>query len=378
MKNILLTLTVFTIIISCQKTTVKTASLENLNNQKTTLTNKIDSLNKELKIVEIELEKLDTSKKLQIVTTIPVKNQVFKHFIEIQGVVKADKNIEIRPELGGTVKAIFVKEGQKVKAGQILVQLDDTSIINNINELKTQLSLATTTFERQQRLWNQKIGSEMQYLQAKAQKESIQNSITTLKTQAHKMKIVAPFSGIADEVFSKKGELTNPQFAVVRLINLDKVYIEADVTETFLPVIKVGAETLVHFSSINKNVTSEISNVGNYINPDNRSFKTKINLSNKDQTIKPNLLADLKILDFKQEGIIIPANLVQQDQNGENFVYIIQKENTETIVKKKPVQILKEYNLEVYINSGLAENDILVNSGARLVKNGDAVKINNN
>ncbi len=193
MKNILLTLTVFTIIISCQKTTVKTASLENLNNQKTTLTNKIDSLNKELKIVEIELEKLDTSKKLQIVTTIPVKNQVFKHFIEIQGVVKADKNIEIRPELGGTVKAIFVKEGQKVKAGQILVQLDDTSIINNINELKTQLSLATTTFERQQRLWNQKIGSEMQYLQVKAQKESIQNSITTLKTQAHKMKIVAPF-----------------------------------------------------------------------------------------------------------------------------------------------------------------------------------------
>lgn len=378
MKNILLLLTVFTIILSCQKTAVKTASLENLNNKKTTLTNKIDSLNKELKTIEIELAKLDTSKKLQIVTTIPVKNQVFKHFIEIQGVVKADKNIEIRPELGGTVKAIFVKEGEKVKAGQTLIQLDDISLINNINELKTQLSLATTTFERQQRLWNQKIGSEMQYLQAKAQKESIQNSITTLKAQAHKMKIIAPFSGIVDEVFPKKGELTNPQFAVVRLINLDNVYIEADVTETFLPVIKVGTETMVHFSSINKNITSEISHVGNYINPDNRSFKTKINLSNKDQTIKPNLLADLKILDFKQEGIIIPANLVQQDQNGENFVYAIQKENTETIVKKKPVQISKEYNLEVYINSGLAENDILVNSGARLVKNGDAVKIKNN
>jgi membrane fusion protein, multidrug efflux system len=377
MKKLIYLFIASTIALSCGQEK-ENNTLTNLNTQKTDLVGKIDSLTKQLKTIEAQISKLDTSKKLQIVTALPVRKDVFKHYVEIQGVVKADKNIEIRPELGGTVSTIYVQEGQKVKAGQLLVQLDDTSIKNSIDELNTQLTLAKTTFERQQRLWNQQIGSEMQFLQAKAQKESLENSLATLKTQARKMTIIAPFNGIVDEIFPKKGELTNPQSAVVRLINLEKVYVEADVTETYLPVIKVGTEAVINFPSLQKNIISKVAQTGNFINPDNRSFKTRINIPNKDQSIKPNLLAGLKVLDFEVNGIIIPSTIIQQDQNGNDYVFIIHTENDEHKVVKKIITVKKEYNQEVFISDGLTETDILVNKGARLVKAGDIVKISNN
>lgn len=374
MKKIIALFITLIFIIACGDGTQK-SSLEELNIQKTAIIAKMDSLNTELQKVEKQISKIDTNKKLHVITVLPVKNEIFKHFIEIQGVVQADKNIEIRPELGGTVKAIYVKEGQQVNAGQVLLQLDDSSIKNNIDELNTQLSLANTTFERQKRLWEQKIGSEMQFLQAKAQKEGLENNLVSLKTQSSKMRITAPFSGIVDEIFPRNGELTNPQMPVVRLLNLDNVYVEADITETYLPVIKIGTETMLFFPSINKEMTSEISQVGNYINPNNRSFKTRINIANKDQTIKPNLLADLKILDFQIEGITIPSTLVQKDQQGNTYVFTIKNENDETIVVKSLITVENEYNNQVYISEGLTENDQLVNAGARIVKAGDLVNI---
>jgi RND family efflux transporter MFP subunit len=375
MKNISILIISLATLISCGDE-VKKTSISDLNSQKNSLITQIDSLNKQLKIVENQLSKLDTTQKLHVVTILPVKNELFKHYIDIQGVVKADKNIEIRPELGGTVTAIYVKEGQKVAAGQTLIQLDDAALKNNIAELTTQLNLAKTTFERQERLWNQKIGSEMQYLQAKAQKESLESNLASLKTQARKMKIIAPFSGIVDDVFPKVGELTSPQTATVRLINLDNVYIEADVTETYLPVVKIGTETILNFPSIGKEISAAITQIGNYINPDNRSFKTRINITNKDNSIKPNLLANLKIVDFKEEGIIIPSTLVQKDQQGNDYVFTLNSTNGENLVEKKLIKILKEYNNEVFITEGLTATDTLINKGARIVKAGDIVKIN--
>ena len=377
MKKIVSLFIVVTLMFSCGEK-IEDSSLKELNKQKSSLLNKIDSLNKDLKHIEKQISKLDTNKKLQIVTSLPVKKGLFKHYLEIQGIVQVDKNIEIRPELGGIIKAVFVKEGQRVKAGHILIQLDDTEIKNAIDELSTLLALAKATFERQERLWKQKIGSEIQYLQTKTQKERLDNNLARLKTQARKMKISAPFSGIIDEIFLKTGELTNPQTPVVRLINLDKVYVEADVTETYLPVIKIGTEVIVNFPSINKEIKSKIALIGNYINPNNRSFRTQINLLNKDQSIKPNLLANLKILDFEATGLIIPSTLVQQDQNGNDYVYIITSVNNENKIVKKLISIEKEYNHEVFVSVGLTENDILVNAGTRLVKAGDIVKINNN
>ena len=374
MKKYIILIIATIVTISCEEETKK-SSLEELNAQRLIIVNQLDSLNTKLKALESEITKIDPNKKHPIVTAFAVKNDVFKHYIEIQGVVQADKNIEIRPELGGTVNSILVKEGQKVSVGQLLIQLDDSSIKNNIDELNTQLNLAKTTFERQERLWNQKIGSEMQYLQAKAQKESLENNLASIKTQARKMKITAPFSGIVDVIYPKNGELTNPQMPVIRLINLDKVYVEADITESYLPVIKVGTEAVLNFPSINKEITSEIAQIGHYINPDNRSFKTRINISNKDQSIKPNLLADLKILDFEATGIIIPSNLVQQDQTGADYVYIIKNEDGQNKIVKSLITITNEYQHNVFVTEGIAENDVLANAGARLIKEGDIVEI---
>jgi len=361
------------LISSCKEKAEVSTNIQTLQTQKIDLKKQIDSLSSELKELEIQLAKLDTSKKYALVTTRPVEAKNFKHYVNIQGVVKADKNIELKPELGGTVKAIYVKEGSFITAGQTIMQLDDSTIQNSISELNTQLNLAKTTFERQQRLWDQKIGSEMQYLQAKAQKEGLENNLNSLYTQSQKMKVKAPFSGIVDEIFPKKGELTSPQMPIARLMNLDKVYIEADLTERYLPIVNQGSEVILNFPSIHKEINSKISQISNYINPDNRSFKVKINISNSDKKIKPNLLADLKIVDFDKDGIIIPSTLVQQDQNGNDFVYVIETRNNEQKAIKKLLTIEKEYNNEVFVAEGLSKNDILIDQGARMIKNDEIV-----
>jgi len=378
MKKTIIYIFIFLVIFSCKKEENQIpGSLEELQDQKTSVINQIDSLNNILKNIEMLISKADTKSNYQFVTTINPKKDDFKHYIEIQGVVKADKNIEIRPEIGGTIKNIYVKEGQKVVRGQVLIQLDDSSIQDNIAELNTQLNLAKTTFERQQRLWDQKIGSEMQYLQAKTQFESLENNKTALVNQAAKMKIKAPFSGIIDEIFPKNGELVSSQLTVVRLVNLDQVYLEADVTETYLPYIKKGNEALINFPSIHTEMKSEIAQVGNIINPNNRSFKTKINLKNKNDLIKPNLLADIKIKDFAENGIVIPTSLIQKDKDGNSFIFLIHSNNADFKVSKKIIKVSKEYDQKSLITEGLEVNDTIVNKGSRIVKDGELVKIIN-
>lgn len=376
MKKLIFLVFITTLLISCKQKS-ETTNLDALNQQKTILVRQLDSLTTILKDIETNITKLDSAQKITYITALPVKNDIFKHYVEIQGVVQTDKNIEIHPELGGYVTKIYIKEGQPVNAGQIIMQLDDSAIQNSIAEVKTQLTLATTTFDRQQRLWNQKIGSEIQYLQAKTQKESLEDNLASLKTQAQKMKITAPFSGIVDELFPNVGELTSPLAPVVRLVNLNTMFVEAEVTEAYLPILKTGLPVIVNFPSINVIINSKISQISNYINPNNRSFKIKIAIPNKNYTIKPNLLADLKILDFQQKGTIIPSTLVQQDIKGANFVYTLKTENQQKIVVRKEVEYGKEYNHELFITKGLTANDTLVNEGARIVKNGEIVKISN-
>jgi len=306
-----------------------------------------------------------------------IKQEKLPIFYRAIGTVVSDNRVDITSRVTGFIKEILVKEGQKVVRGQVLIQLDDSSIQDNIAELNTQLNLAKTTFERQQRLWDQKIGSEMQYLQAKTQFESLENNKTALVNQAAKMKIKAPFSGIIDEIFPKNGELVSSQLTVVRLVNLDQVYLEADVTETYLPYIKKGNEALINFPSIHTEMKSEIAQVGNIINPNNRSFKTKINLKNKNDLIKPNLLADIKIKDFAENGIVIPTSLIQKDKDGNSFIFLIHSNNADFKVSKKIIKVSKEYDQKSLITEGLEVNDTIVNKGSRIVKDGELVKIIN-
>ncbi len=375
MKKTLSLILLILTLISCNKTQQHTSSVNDLKDQKAAIEIRIDSLNKILKEIDKELMKMDSGSRHLLVTTIAPKKDLFKHYIELQGVVKADKNIEIRPEIGGTITNIYVKEGQRVNKGRILIQLDDDAIQDNIDKINTQLTLAKTTYERQKRLWDQKIGSEMQFLQAKTQYESLLKNKKALLTQADKMKIKAPFSGIVDEIFPRKGELASPQLPVIRLVNLDQVYVEADVTETYLPYIKIGNEVLVKFPSINSEVKSTISQVGNVINPNNRSFKTKILIKNKDRLIKPNLLADIRIVDFQKNGITIPSNLIQKDKEGKTFVFTVLNDNDTHKAHKTIVKVENEYDHHSLISKGLKENDIIINKGSLIVKDGDLIEI---
>ena len=374
MKSIF-TLSLLLLVLGCNNATKESQSVTDLKIQKTDLVNQLNNISNKLKSVERAILDLDTLKRLVSVTSFKAEEKTFNHYIEVQGVVKADKAIELRAEIGGTLTAVLIKQGQKVTKGQVLATLESSVIDNSVLQLKTQLDLATTTYERQARLWEQKIGSEIQFLQIKSQKEGLENSLNSLKAQARKMKIIAPFSGTIDQVFAKTGELISPTAPILRLVNLDNVYIESEVTETYLKSISKGSKALLNFTSIDTYLEASITQVGNFINPSNRSFRTRIDIKNINNELKANLLADIKINDFSATGIVIPSKIIQKDRNGKTFVYTLEAEEANYKVIKTFVRDSNSYNNFSYISEGLNSKSTLVDKGARLVKNGDIVKL---
>ena len=361
------------LMLCCGKTSKQSASLLELNHNKRDLIQQIDSLSSLLKSVELNISKLDTNKRLTRVTAMKSEEKMFQHFIEVQGSVEADQSVELYPESSGNITKIFVREGQSISKGHPLVQIDNSILESSKVELQTQLDLATTTFERQKRLWDQNIGSEMQYLQAKAKKEGLENSLESLKSQAKKLKITAPFSGTVDEIFVKTGGLANPMFPALRLINLNQIHVESEVTETYLKYIKKGTEVELYFPSIDKKINTKVDQVGNYINPNNRSFKVRINVNNTDGTLKANLLAEVKISDFKEVGIVIPSNLIQKDRMNKPFVYSLVKEDKFYRVKKSYIIEKISYENESFISEGLEADALIVDKGSQLVKEDETV-----
>lgn len=374
MKTIF-TLSLLLLVLGCNNATKESQSVTDLKIQKMDLVNQLNNISNKLKSVERAILDLDTLKRLVSVTSFKAEEKTFNHYIEVQGVVKADKAIELRGEMGGTLTAVLIKQGQKVTKGQVLATLESSVIDNSVLQIKTQLDLATTTYERQARLWEQNIGSEIQFLQIKSQKEGLENSLNSLKAQARKMKIIAPFSGTIDQVFAKTGELISPTAPILRLVNLDNVYIESEVTETYLKSISKGSKALLNFTSIDTYLEASITQVGNFINPSNRSFRTRIDIKNINNELKANLLADIKINDFSATGIVIPSKIIQKDRNGKTFVYTLEAEEANYKVIKTFVRDSNSYNNFSYISEGLNSKSTLVDKGARLVKNGDIVKL---
>jgi RND family efflux transporter MFP subunit len=375
MRHLGIFIFIITIFWSCNSSDKKSTSLESLEAKKERIITQLDSLTAELKLVDESLSKQTEKQDHQIVTVLKATSKNFKHYIEVYGNVVAEKNIEIKPEMGGTITHIYVKEGQNVSKGQLLMQLDASAINTSIDELKTRLELATTAFERQERLWKQQIGSEMQFLQAKNQKESLEKSIKSLQVQAQKMRIAAPFDGVVDYIFPKVGELASPQNPLIRLVNLKSLYLEADVTESYLVDVKKGTPVQIIFSSINKELTAKISSVGNFINPENRSFKIRIDLPSIDKTLKPNLFANININDFEHSGIVLPLQVLQKDKDNDFYVYVAVTQNNQTLVVKKIVSVLSTYNNEALIGDGLQENDLVIDKGSRTINEGNLIVI---
>ena len=366
---------IIVLVSSCGKTAKQSDNLLQLNSKKEVLIEQIDSLSQLLNSVELNISKLDTNKRLTAVNTIKAQRKLFQHFIEVQGTVEAEQSVELYPESSGSITNIFVEVGQNIYKGQTLIQIDNSVLKTNMAELQTQLELAITTYERQKRLWDQNIGSEIQFLQSKAKKEGLENRIESLKAQAKKLKISAPFSGTVDEVFSKIGGLANPMAPAIRLVNLKQVHVESEVTETYLKYIQKGTEVELFFPTIGKNISTKVSQVGNYINPNNRSFKIRINVDNPKNELKANLLADLKINDFNQNGIVIPTKLIQKDRKGDSYVYTLKKEEEGYLVEKTYIVQKMTYANESFIAEGLLEDALIVDKGARLIKANETVII---
>jgi RND family efflux transporter MFP subunit len=356
------------LITSCGEAKKESVNLLKLKTEKNSLIKQIDSLSEILNSVELNISKLDTNKRLPSVTVFNAKEKLFQHFIEVQGTVEADQSVELYPENSGSITNIYVKEGQKVYKGQTLIQIDNSVLKSSIVELETQFELAKTTFERQKRLWDQNIGSEIQFLQAKAQKEGLENSLESLKAQEKKLKISAPFSGTIDEMFAKIGGLAAPMIPAVRLVNLNQIHVESEVTETYLKYIRKGTQVELFFPSIGKNISANVSQVGNYINPNNRSFKVRVDINNQNNELKANLLADIKINDFKKMGIVIPAKLIQKDREGKQYVYTVIKEKGNYLSKKNYIKAGMTYETDAFIIEGIQIDDLIVDKGARLIK----------
>jgi len=349
----------------------------------TELTTKRDSIKEvyqelgvELAEVELQISKLDTNKKLVNVTVQKAASEKFEHFFKVYGGINADKNTTIYSVMSGDVISVKVEEGQAVKKGQILYKVDSEILESNIEEVKTQRSLAKDVYDKQKSLWDKNIGSEMDYLRAKNNLEALDSKLATLQKQLKKTNVAAPFNGTIDAIFIKTGQLVSPQIPTMRIVNLDNVYLKAEIPENYISVIKKGSPVKLHFPSMNLEMDTKVSETGKYINPANRTFIIRVDLDNKNNQLYPNLLGMLEIQDYGNDtAIVIPARLIQEDAVGNSFLFLAEEENGSVTSKIRNVTVGMTYEGNTEILSGLNMGDMVIDKGSRNVSNGQLISI---
>ena len=346
--------------------------------KKNELSTKSQDIATQIKQLDAAIAKLDTNKKVPLITTIKANAKEFVHYLELQGSVQTKKNVLVYPEVPGQLVSVFVKEGQRVVKGQSLARIDDGGLSNQLAQLEANEALAKTTFERQKRLWDQRIGSEIQYLQAKTNYEAQKNAVTNLRKNIAKYTIKAPFTGIVDDVIKEQGTVVapGPGAEVFRIVNLGDMYIETDVPETYISSVVSGKEVEIEFPILAKEVHSKVRQAGNFINPANRTFKVEIGVPNEDRAIKPNLTAKLKINDYTNPtAILIPQSIISENSKGEQYVYIVENDNDKSVAKQVIIETGKTQGDVVEVLKGLENGMEIINEGARSVKDKQEVKI---
>lgn len=373
------------LLVSCGKgdsveEVIENGDLNEIRAKKAELSTLQSELSAEIARLDEAIARMDVNTNFALVEVEAISDSLFKHYVEIPGDVETDQNITIYPEYSGVLTNVLVDEGDRVQKGQILARIDDGGLSSQLAQMEAQAALAKTTFERQARLWEQNIGSEIQYLEAKTNYEAIQNSVNQMKSQLAKTVVRAPFGGIIDETFSEEGEVVAPgQSRLFRLINLKDMYISAAVPESYLSTIEKGTEVTVEIGATGTSFKSEVRQVGNFINPNNRTFEIQVAVPKDAENVKPNLIATVKLNDYTSEqAIIIPENVVQTNAAGEKIAYTVEKESDSTgIVHKKTLETGRSYDNTVEILSGLQPGDLLIVSGARSIREGEKVKFSN-
>ena len=382
----LITLLILLIFIQCGSPIKKSiteivseGSLEEIQLLKTTHVKTINQLKKELNQLNEALLLKDQTQRYVLVESIELEKEIFNHFVSFQGSIETDKNVVIYPEIPGLLKKIHVKEGQQVTEGTLLAEISDGGLIDQLDQLKLQLKLAKTTYNRQKRLWNQKIGSEIQFLQAKTTYLSLQKSVSQMNDQVTKTKITAPFDGIIDHIIADSGSNLSPGMtAIMRIINLDQMKVAAEIPEMHLPNIQKNTSAIVSVPVLGIQFNEVVANVGNFINPNNRSFRVEISINNENGALKPNMTAEIKVNDYKNpEAILVPIKDVLENQNGESYVYLLEvsdEANDIYKVVKTFVKLGKTSDNKIEIIEGLDAGDKIVEEGIRLIKDQQLVK----
>jgi RND family efflux transporter MFP subunit len=386
MKNIYSLLIITLLLISCDQNKelsiediIDTNDLETIRKKRAEVVLQQQHVSNQLKQLDSTISLLDTTKKIPLITTFTSEQNVFMHYLELQGNVSTKMNLMIFPEYSGVLTRVYVKEGQRVSKGQILAKIDDGGMSQQLAQAEIQSNLAKTTFDRQERLWNQKIGSEIQYLQAKSNYEAQAQMVNQIKQQIGKTVVRAPFSGTIDDVISEQGSVVGSgQSQLMRIVNLDNMYIETNVPESHISNVTINKDVKIEFPVLGKTVDAKIRQAGNFINPANRTFKIEIAIPNKDKDIKPNLTAKVKINDYTNDkAILIPQSIISENANGEQYVYVVndKKSNNEGVARRVIIETGKTQGDVIEVLKGLENGDEIIQEGARSVKDGQTVKI---
>ncbi|TXK47413.1 efflux RND transporter periplasmic adaptor subunit [Pontibacter qinzhouensis] len=359
---------------ACQQNNDKEAQLAELKSQQTDIQAQIAALEAELKA---EGKGGEPEKKTIPVTVAAIRQDTFRHYLEVQGKVDFTQNIMVSPKVGGVLTSVRVVPGDKVGKGQTLATIDATILDQNLAEVRTRLDLARISYEKQKNLWDQQIGTEMQYLTAKNNYEALQRNIGSMEQQRDQFNVKAPISGVVDEVVPNSGESVAPGVGIIRVVNTTGGKVVAEVSEAYLSKIKKGDAAVVSFPDLQTEVNATVDVVSQFINPTNRSFKIELRLKeNKDITLRPNLVALVRIQDYvKQDAITVPVNLLQKDEKAQ-YIYVAKKEGERYVATRKEVTTGVTYSGQVEVLSGLSASDQIITAGYQNLNEGQPVVFN--
>ncbi|MBX7201658.1 MAG: efflux RND transporter periplasmic adaptor subunit [Bacteroidia bacterium] len=329
--------------------------------------------------LEKEIAQLDTSgieAEPKLVTLQPVEPGEFKHYIDLQGSVEAEDNIVVQPAIPGIVTKVHVSEGDHVSTGQVLAETDSRALRENIAQLQTNLDLAKTAYEKQERLWKQKIGSEMQFLQAKTQYESLQKSLAAAQTQLDMTRIKSPINGVIDEVNVKPGEFANPSiYGAFHVVNTSRMKVALKVPDSYVSNVKMGAPVQIYFKDLGDTISGAVSFISKAVNAMSRTFAVEVRINaGENPNIRPNMLASVSINDEKLPEVIhVLSNLVQKDQEGRSYILIADGNNPKMKAKKKIVTSGISYGDRIVITEGLQAGDRIILTGFKDLVDGQNI-----
>lgn len=377
--KLILCLSLVLLLTNCKEKKISSTELKQHKEKLTELKKQMNVLSKEISTLETSILKAEgkpVSVTTKLVTTMYPSVEDFAHYIDIQGEVKCEENVALTTDMGGLVTKVLVTEGQNVSRGQVLATTDNSVILKNIDEVDEQLALVTTIYEKQKRLWDQHIGSQIQLLQAESNRNALLKKKQSIYAQMEKSNIKSSVNGTVDKVFIKVGELASPGIPAIRVVNLNNMNIEAEVPETYAGKIHTGDIVKVEIPALdNKIISARVKAVGSVINTLNRSF-TAIVTFNSVQGLRPNMVAKIKIKDFiANNAIVIPSRLLQQHAGADYIILAQQDSSGKFIAKKKEIVLGKSYDGKSQVISGLKKSDQLLDEGYRDVLDGDEIII---